>query len=343
MSIFPFVSVITPTFQRAQGVERAVRSALLQNYPADRFEIIVIDGSSTDGTGELMRELEREFPGRVVFLAEPPLGPSASRNAGAAVARGEILAFLDSDCEADPNWIRNGVQPFDGRPELGMVQGRTLPPAGGALTARSRFVRVEGSNCVHDGCNMFYRKQAFDSVSGFSRQFYMDCKPRRSNRILRWLEHYWLVMLYSGEDSDLGWRVLSYDWQKDFAASAVVYHDIRYLTLFSWIVDEGCYAFGIPRLIEKYPRVRRCIYRRFFLNKAQAFLPLLLAGLVLSAALHPIALLLAIPYVYHRPPEHSQFWRGIFRPLRSMVYLPRDFATFVILIASSIRHGQWVL
>jgi glycosyltransferase involved in cell wall biosynthesis len=339
----PFISVITPTHMRADGVEKAVRSALAQTYPPDRYEIIVIDSGSTDGTADRIADLAREHPGRIVFLPQPPLGPSASRNAGASAAKGEILAFLDSDCEADPDWIRNGVKPFAGRPGLGMVQGRTLPPPGARLTTRSRFVRVEKSNCVHDGCNMFYRKQAFDSVSGFSREFYMDCKSRNSIRFVRWLEHYWLVMLYSGEDSELGWRVLSNNWEKEFCANALVYHEVRYLTFFSWIVDEGCYSFGVPRLIGRYPCLRRCIYKEFFLNRAQAFLPLLLCGLVLSAVLHPATLLLAAPYVYHRSSEPSRFWRGILRPLRSMVYLPRDFATFLILVASSIRHRRWVL
>jgi GT2 family glycosyltransferase len=87
----PAVSVIIPTYQRRDMVARAVRSVLAQTYRD--FELIVVDDGSTDGTAESLEALG----GRVLYAWQPNRGVSAARNAGLRLARGRIVAFLDSD------------------------------------------------------------------------------------------------------------------------------------------------------------------------------------------------------------------------------------------------------
>lgn len=86
----PDVSIIIPTYNRARFVGEAIDSALAQG---DGIEVIVVDDGSTDETSSLLAS----FADRVRIFRQPNTGPSAARNLGAQQARGEFLAFLDSD------------------------------------------------------------------------------------------------------------------------------------------------------------------------------------------------------------------------------------------------------
>jgi len=88
----PAVSVIIPTFNRADSVQKAIDSVLAQTF--SDLEIIVVDDGSNDGTGEI---LKRRYGNRIRYHAQHNLGPSAARNNGIAHSRGEWIAFLDSD------------------------------------------------------------------------------------------------------------------------------------------------------------------------------------------------------------------------------------------------------
>lgn len=87
----PQFSVIVPTFNRAELLKQTLDSVLAQRFK--KFEVIVVDDGSTDGTYEYLKNLG----GGVKFLTQPNRGPSAARNLGARQARGTYLAFLDSD------------------------------------------------------------------------------------------------------------------------------------------------------------------------------------------------------------------------------------------------------
>lgn len=91
MTSSPKVSVVIPTYNRAYCVGDAIRSVLEQTYKD--FEIIVIDDGSTDNTSEVLAE----FGGKIRVIRQENAGVSAARNAGIRVARGQWIAFLDSD------------------------------------------------------------------------------------------------------------------------------------------------------------------------------------------------------------------------------------------------------
>jgi GT2 family glycosyltransferase len=95
----PFFSVIIPTYNRPQSVRAAVESLLRQDYPRDRFEVIVVDDG---GDPPLSLDVER-----VRIVRELNRGPASARNRGAEVADGEYLAFLDDDCVAQTDWLRS--------------------------------------------------------------------------------------------------------------------------------------------------------------------------------------------------------------------------------------------
>src|SRR5436190_457298 len=91
------VSVVIPTYNRAALVPRAVASAIANTVSGD--EIIVVDDGSTDGT----REALAPFAKKIRLLEGRHAGAGAARNLGIAEARGDLIAFLDSDDE----WLRN--------------------------------------------------------------------------------------------------------------------------------------------------------------------------------------------------------------------------------------------
>jgi glycosyltransferase involved in cell wall biosynthesis len=98
VSYTPLVSVVIPTFNRVQQVQAALMSVLAQTYP--EYEVIVIDDGSTDGTGEAIQRLinqQGENGKQVRYFFQPNQGQSTARNKGIDEARGEWVAFLDSD------------------------------------------------------------------------------------------------------------------------------------------------------------------------------------------------------------------------------------------------------
>ena len=111
----PLVSVIIPVYNGETYVADAIRSALGQTYQA--LECVVIDDGSTDGTVSRVREF-----GEAVRLVEKEnAGVSSARNAGAAIARGEYLAFLDSDDVWLPDKIEAQIELFQEQPDLGLT------------------------------------------------------------------------------------------------------------------------------------------------------------------------------------------------------------------------------
>jgi Glycosyl transferase family 2 len=111
----PAVSVILPTYQRRDWVCRAVRSVFAQRY--SDWELIVVDDGSTDGTGEALRA----FGPRLRYLWQENRGVSAARNAGLRLARGEIVAFLDSDDRWLPDHLETVVAVLERRPDAVLV------------------------------------------------------------------------------------------------------------------------------------------------------------------------------------------------------------------------------
>ncbi len=108
-------SVIIPTFNRAQCLPDALRSVFAQGVSG--MQVIVVDDGSTDGT----REVVSQFGGRVQYVYQENRGPSAAKNRGIALARGEFVSFLDSDDVWLPGKTRLERELFMSHPEADVV------------------------------------------------------------------------------------------------------------------------------------------------------------------------------------------------------------------------------
>ena len=99
----PRLSVVVPTYQRREVLERTLPTILDQGLPPGTFEVVVVVDGSTDGTAEMLRERFADRPVRALLLANA--GPAAARNAGIRAARGELVLLLDDDLLCPPGLL----------------------------------------------------------------------------------------------------------------------------------------------------------------------------------------------------------------------------------------------
>jgi len=100
----PFLSVVIPTHQRPAQLSCCLEALSHQNYPHDRFSVIVVDDGSSSPPSDVIRETRDRLA--VDLIQQPHAGPAAARNTGAQRARGDLLVFTDDDCTPDPGWLR---------------------------------------------------------------------------------------------------------------------------------------------------------------------------------------------------------------------------------------------
>lgn len=114
----PLVSIITPSFNQAAFLEETIRSVLGQDYP--NLEYIIVDGGSSDGSVEIIQRYAQRLGW---WISEGDQGQTDAINKGFAHARGEILAWLNSDDTYLPGAIEEAVDYLESQPEVGMVYG----------------------------------------------------------------------------------------------------------------------------------------------------------------------------------------------------------------------------
>ena len=117
MSDPPLVSIVTPSLNQARFIEETIESVLSQDYP--HLEYIVVDGGSTDGTHEVLRR----YGGRLQWISEADSGQAQAINKGFGLARGGILAWLNSDDTYLPGAVSAAVEHLTAHPTCAMVYG----------------------------------------------------------------------------------------------------------------------------------------------------------------------------------------------------------------------------
>ena len=124
----PFVTVLIDTYNYGLYVEQAIESVLVQEFPAEQREIVVVDDGSTDDTAERLKK----YGDAIRHLQKPNGGQASAFNFGFAAARGEIIATLDADDVWLPDKLRRICETFaqnpDAGPGLGAPQGEGIPP-----------------------------------------------------------------------------------------------------------------------------------------------------------------------------------------------------------------------
>jgi glycosyltransferase involved in cell wall biosynthesis len=169
----PQISVIVPAYNAERTIGQCLRSLERQTVPRERYEVIVVDDGSNDGTAAEVAA----FPG-VQLVTQPNAGPAAARNLGVQHARGDLVLFTDADCVPAEAWIERITAPFDD-PEIVGTKGTYLTRQR-ALVAR--FVQIEYEDKYDrmakeeyidfvDTYSAAYRRKVFMSNGGFDVAF----------------------------------------------------------------------------------------------------------------------------------------------------------------------------
>jgi glycosyltransferase involved in cell wall biosynthesis len=114
----PLVSIITPSFNQGRFLDQTIRSVLTQDYQP--IEYIIIDGGSTDGTVEIIKQYESRLG---YWVSERDKGQTEAINKGFAQAKGEILAWINSDDVYYPGAVSAAVETLSRNPDIGLVFG----------------------------------------------------------------------------------------------------------------------------------------------------------------------------------------------------------------------------
>lgn len=180
------ISVIVPIFNEEHFIGQTLDGILSQDYPADAFEVLVVDGESTDGTRDVVRQYAERYP-NVRLLSNPKRWSSAARNVGIQVATGAIVIVVDGHCQFfDDQYLRNVEAAFGqddvhclGRPQPLDVTDGSLTQQAIALARSSRlghhpdsFIYAEEEQRVPaHSVAVAYRKSVFDAVGPFDESF----------------------------------------------------------------------------------------------------------------------------------------------------------------------------
>lgn len=238
-AIWPRVSIIVPARGRGTATRTCVESLLALDYPLARREIIVVDDASEPPLAAYLEDL----PVRLL-RQDHNIGQSAARNLAAKEAQGELLAFIDNDCVADPTWLKK-LTPYLNQPQVAIAGGRVVAPASESPVGAFEAVRSPldmGPLAAEVGpqqvvpylptCNFMVRRQVLLEQGGFDEK------------------------LRLGEDVDFIWRSLRSSQRAWYtpAAQVIHYHRVRLPALLRRRAD---YASSEAHLQTHHPEGRR--------------------------------------------------------------------------------------
>jgi glycosyltransferase involved in cell wall biosynthesis len=231
------ISAIICTHNRDQYLGAAIDSLLNQDFDHD-FEVVVIDNASSDRTREVV---EARLPNpRLKYIYEPVTGLSVARNRGALESKSQILAYLDDDAVASPQWLRVLYQAYQENQKLGVAGGKVTllwadgmaPPtwlsenlAGnlGAYDLGSSIKYIDEPGLTPRGLNYSIRREFLEQIGGFDLNLGRVGKNLLSNEELRTTE---LAL-------ELGWRVA-------YLPEALVAHNVAPERVKrSWFLSRG--------------------------------------------------------------------------------------------------------
>jgi glycosyltransferase involved in cell wall biosynthesis len=227
---YPRVSVVVCAYNAERTMDQCLASLAELNYPD--YEVIVVNDGSRDRTLEIAR---RHSYCRIID--QPNKGLSAARNIGAEAATGEIVAYTDSDCVADPDWLTYLVAKIEasnlaacGGPNFPPPEDSMVPAAVAVAPGGPTHVLISDEVAEHiAGCNMAFRRDVLLQLGGFDS-----------------------VFRAAGDDVDICWRFQDAGYTIGFSPAAVVWH-FRRNTVAAYCAQQQGYGKAEALVYSKHP------------------------------------------------------------------------------------------
>ena len=221
LKAYPLVSVIVCSYNGGKTLKDCLESLDLLNYP--NYEVVLVDDGSKDDTPEIVRDflarrvvmaekLGRKLP-EFIHIVQKNMGLSYARNAGAYASHGDVIAYTDSDCMPDADWLYYLIGTLLSGDYCGVGGPNISPPAvnwiqAAVAAAPGGPAHVLLTDVVAEhvpGCNMAFHRWAFMNIGGF------DTEYRKA-----------------GDDVDFCWRLQTNGGTIAFSPSAIVWHYRRF-------------------------------------------------------------------------------------------------------------------
>ena len=308
---YPRVSVVVCAYNSERTMDKCLASLERLNYPD--YEVIVVNDGSTDRT----LAISESFP-CCRIISQENKGLSVARNVGAEAATGEIVAYTDSDCVVDPDWLNYLVGTMEtkglaacGGPNFSPPEDALVPEAVAVSPGAPCHVLLDDEIAEHiAGCNMAFRRDVLLGLGGFDP-----------------------IFRAAGDDVDICWRLQDAGYAIGYSAAGFVWH-FRRNTVRAYIGQQKGYGKAEALVYGKHP------------ERFNAFGQAKWSGRIygdLSSAM----LLWRKPVIYS-----GTFGRGLFQtlyqpPASLFQYLPLTFewtvASLPLALVGMIAGGRWWL
>src|SRR6266850_5587494 len=227
---YPRVSVVVCAYNAERTIDQCLASLAVLNYPD--YEVIVVNDGSRDRTLSIA-----EGYGFCRIISQSNQGLSVARNVGAEAATGEIVAYTDSDCVADPDWLSYLVAKMEasnlaacGGPNFPPPEDRLVPAAVAVSPGGPTHVLISDEIAEHiAGCNMAFRREVLLQLGGFDP-----------------------IYRAAGDDVDICWRFQDAGYTIGFSPAAVVWH-FRRNTVAAYCAQQRGYGKAEALVYSKHP------------------------------------------------------------------------------------------
>jgi GT2 family glycosyltransferase len=325
----PEIAVVAATHDRRERLAALLDALRAQTLGADRFEVVIVDDASSDGTRRFLAEqVARGDLALEVIHHDVAGGPAVARNAGWRAARAPVVAFTDDDCRPSPGWLEAGLEAMTataGGDGEAMVQGATEPDPEEAerLGPFTRSLNVPQLDHWYATANMFYSRSTLERLGGFDETTFSG--P-------------------GGEDTDLAWRAIGDGVPVAFSDGARVWHAVHELgpvkrLRFATRWDETMAVFA------RYPELRaQTLIRGLFWKESHYHLARTVAALLLPGRLRLIGAYCAYRYavlLWRRAHWHGDGKGG--GPLLVPYYLAENAIELATALRGAARYRTLVL